>query len=264
MKDINLYLKSKFSELEFDEVAHRYTLRGENLISVSAFTHQWDVSDFDEIAKQYAKKHGGTAEEWRAKWDEKSLVSCNNGTFAHEVAESLVRLRLGQSAEECPNAIKPLIKDGKLTTLPGTLEPEIYKKCIAAKTFLSELPENEEPVAVETRVYTSGYKKNYAGTFDLLVYDKERDGYIIYDYKTNANLEGNIAYIKFLKAPFLELTEDSLGHYTLQQSCYQIPLEDAGIKILERNLVWLKEDGNYEIYSLPNFTDKIRKVLNEN
>ena len=47
----------------------------------------------------------------------------------------------------------------------------------------------------------------------------------------------------------------------LQLSCYQIPLEDIGLKVIGRRIIWLKDDGTYEKISLQDVTQKLRKTL---
>jgi hypothetical protein len=38
-------------------------------------------------------------------------------------------------------------------------------------------------------------------------------------------------------------------------------LEDIGLKVIARRIVWLKDDGNYELIALQNVTDRLRSVL---
>jgi hypothetical protein len=41
-------------------------------------------------------------------------------------------------------------------------------------------------------------------------------------------------------------------------------MEDIGLKVIARRLIWLKPDGTYEKYNLPDVTDKLRKALKTN
>ena len=110
--------------------------------------------------------------------------------------------------------------------------------------------------------------EDYAGTFDLLFYykddeDDSKSGLLICDYKTNKELtkEFSRAKNKMMLHPFENLYVESLSNYTLQLSCYQIPLEDIGLKVIGRRLIHLKEDGTYEKISLPNVTKELRNTL---
>jgi hypothetical protein len=86
---------------------------------------------------------------------------------------------------------------------------------------------------------------------------------VIYDFKTNASLINEFSRLnnKMMKAPFTYMYDESLGVYTLQLSAYQIPLEDIGLKVIARRIVWLKDDGTYEIRKVPDETVRLREVL---
>ncbi len=140
--------------------------------------------------------------------------------------------------------------------------------------FYDELNENLHFVLAETKVYTgknlqlTNLKQNYCGTFDILFYYKDpnddaNSGLCIFAFKTNKELKKDFSreYGKFLLPPFGEMYEEPLSYYTLQLSCYQIPLEDIGLKIIARRIVWLKDDGSYELIPLPCVTDRLREVL---
>lgn len=73
------------------------------------------------------------------------------------------------------------------------------------------------------------------------------------DYSRNTN--------KMLLPPFDDLYDESLGLYTLQLSCYQIPLEDIGLKVIGRRIVHLHDDGEYELVKIPDVTEKLRNTL---
>jgi hypothetical protein len=64
-----------------------------------------------------------------------------------------------------------------------------------------------------------------------------------------------------LLPPFSDYFEELLSYYTAQLSCYQIPLEDIGLKVIARRIVWLKDDGTYELIGLNDVTDRLRAVL---
>jgi hypothetical protein len=66
---------------------------------------------------------------------------------------------------------------------------------------------------------------------------------------------------KMLLPPFGDYFEEPLSYYTAQLSCYQIPLEDIGLNIIARRIVWLKDDGTYELIPLNDVTERLRSVL---
>lgn len=149
-----------------------------------------------------------------------------------------------------------------------------FKKEEAILKFYDELHPDLHFVLAETKVYSGAVEnaaklnQDYAGTFDILFYfdnkkDPSKSGLIIMDFKTNADLYKEFSRDKgkMLLPPFDNLYDESFGLYTLQLSCYQIPLEDIGLKVLARRIVWLKEDGTYELIPVEDVTDKLKKVL---
>ena len=64
-----------------------------------------------------------------------------------------------------------------------------------------------------------------------------------------------------MKEPFINLYNQPKSVYALQLSCFQIPLNDLGFKVIDRKLIWLKDDGEYEKITLPDLTSTLRRVL---
>ena len=40
-----------------------------------------------------------------------------------------------------------------------------------------------------------------------------------------------------------------------------MPLEALGLKIIGRRVIWLKEDGGYELFATRDFTERLKAVL---
>lgn len=258
-----------FKDLEFYEEEHKYVLHGKELPSVSQITHQFaEEEDFDKVAENYSIKNGGTKEYWLEQWRLKSLKATTTGTLVHEFGESLGWLK---------NNHYELITDSckcKYDKKSNTLIPTRPKEEAVIK-FINDLPKSYHLVLNEARVYsglnidkTKNPKEQYSGCFDMLFWfdgggDPNKAGLVILDYKTNASLENSFSRKvgKFLKKPFLDLYNESKSFYALQLSLYQIPLEDIGYKVLDRKLIWLKDDGTYEKVALPNFTEILRQNL---
>lgn len=258
-----------FKDLEFVEEGHKYYLHGEELICVSELTHQFAAKfNTEKIAYNYAKKHGNTPEYWKECWRKKSEDASTAGTLVHEFGESYTLIKSGHP-ELIPESCKEKYKDGVL--IPTCPKEEAVLK------FWNELPDNYHFVLAETKVFSGinpekpKLRHNYAGTFDLLCYyeDKEHpenSGLVIFDYKTNAELENayNRRNGRMLYSPFGTMVDESLSLYTLQLSCYQIPLEDIGLKVVDRRIVWLKDDngvGKYEIIPVKDVSIRLRAVV---
>ncbi len=83
------------------------------------------------------------------------------------------------------------------------------------------------------------------------------------DYKTNGSLTNDFSRgmgKRFIE-PFDELYDEALSSYKLQLSAYQMPLEDIGLKVVGRRIIWLKDDGTYELIPIEDYTSKLREAL---
>lgn len=252
-----------FNKLEFVEDGHKYYLHNDDgsvdeLQSVSATIHQFEqYVDWDEKAANVALKEGVTVEEIKRRWEENNIRATNNGTSVHLYGEAYHWFVTDQ-VEKLPDIVKVQYEKGYF--IPFGEKQEAVLKYNEDLFNVKDM----YPLMVETQVYT----KKYAGTFDKLIYykhptDDSKSGLIIADYKTNASLTSDYkrSHGICMLEPFDDMIDDSLSHYTVQLSCYQIPLEDMGFNILARRLVWLKPDGTYEQHSLPDITAKIRAAL---
>ena len=76
--------------IKFIEDGHKYLSEDDSVEykSVSHVIHELELKkDWDKIRKNYAKKHGGTAQEWKDKWELKAKKSTEAGTALHEEEE---------------------------------------------------------------------------------------------------------------------------------------------------------------------------------
>lgn len=258
-----------FKDLQFFEEGHKYFLHGEQIISVTTLMKIFEEQDdFDCIAERYAEKNGETKEYWLDKWKYNNLIATTTGTLVHEFGESLGWLKNGHP-ELITDSCKPKYNKEKNWLIPTRKKEEAIVK------FMEDLPPSYHLVLNEARVYSGlneneemNPKQRYCGTFDMLFYydgegDKDKAGFVIFDYKTNRSLTNDFARTngKFLKEPFVNMFAESLSEYTLQLSAYQIPLEDIGLKIIGRRLIWLKDDGTYEKIPLDDMSKTLRETL---
>lgn len=260
---------STFNKLQFVEESHQYFLpnsKGE-LIEygcVSHITHQFvPPTDWEQVAENYAIKHGRTKEEVQEEWHYNNIKATNSGTNVHEYAESFFYFIKGDVDKILPNYRRQL-QDGYL--LPNSPKQE------AICRFWNDIFKVKEiyPVLAETKVYTGinnlySLKTNYAGTFDLLLACKIGGKWklLIYDYKTNEDLYSlyNRENNKMLLAPFGDLVNENKSIYTLQLSCYELALKQLGFEIADRKIIWAKNDTTYEKISLPSCVDTLKNVL---
>ena len=126
------------------------------------------------------------------------------------------------------------------TTGPALIE-FFYKKVINNKVVLSEKP-----------LYSNKYK--ICGTPDLLIEKNKK--FILYDYKTNKYLRRPYG---MMKAPFDDMENSALNKYFLQQTIYEILLEENGFPVDEKYIVWLKKD--LEIIKVPRLKRRVKLWL---
>ena len=255
-----------FNDIEFIEETHKYFLPKEDgtkkeLTSVTTIIEEKFVPyvDWGEKAELKALKLGIPVEELKEDWLYHNHLATTSGSVTHEYAEMLGHLLQGHP-EEINDRFKMQYEEGYL--FPSSPKQE------AALKFHEDLFQIDSiyPVLEEARVYCE--ELGYSGTFDKLIYfkhptDVEKSGFIIVDYKTNASLYSDYArsHGQYMLPPFEDMIDEALSHYICQLSAYQIPMENIGLKVIARRIIWLKPDGTYEKLSLPDVTDKLRKAL---
>ena len=264
VKAIRDKIKDSFKDLVFDEGPHQYYLNGKNVRSVSK-TIDLFVVPFDSWGQAqscYEKYYDDptspyyhmTPKEIKKSWDDNNRNANDQGTLAHAFGENAMHYMVGDY-----DAIDPIFKDrlvdGKFEARDG-FEEAIVK-------FWNDLPDEYVPVMVESRVYATCGTDNpvYAGTFDLLMYSTVpgKEGLVIFDYKTNKDLYKNFKEKK-LKPPFQKMLDHNKNHYELQQALYENALNEIGLDVKGKRLVWIKNDGSYTIVKM---TEKVIPFLLE-
>lgn len=255
-----------FKDIEFVEETHQYFLpkpdgTKKELTSVTTIIEEKFVPyiDWGEKAELKALKLGIPVEELRKQWVYKNHLATTSGSVVHEYNEMLGHFIQGHP-EEINERFKIQYEEGFL--FPASPKQE------AGLLFHEDLFSIDSiyPVLEEARVYCE--ELGYSGTFDKLVYfkhptDDDKSGYMILDFKTNASLYGDFAraHGQYMLPPFDDMIDEALSHYICQLSAYQIPLENIGLKVIGRRIIWLKADGTYEKISLPDVTDKLKEAL---
>lgn len=264
-------ITDSFKNLKFVEDCHKYFIVNDNneveLPSVSSIITQWVPEvDWDEKAELKAAKLGITAEELKKQWHEKNIISTHCGSKTHFFGEQAMNMLIGR--EDLTKSNMPF-----QYTDDGYLIPYCPKEW-AITRYYNDILNNKDvfPVMPEAKIYTnynSVYvlKQPYAGTFDILLGYRYKGDivYSIQDLKTNADLYKDYSHVYniMMKSPFdmLDFYEEPYYHYVIQLNCYQIGLMQLGIKIVDRTLIWLKEDGVYEKVKVPDITDTLLEIL---
>ena len=82
-------------------------------------------------------------------------------------------------------------------------------------------------------------------------------------HNTNKDLKNSFNRSKSntLLQPFQDFIDEPLSIYSIQLSLYQLGLSQLGLPIIDRNLIWLKEDGTYEKIGTPDLTGRLLNTL---
>lgn len=88
---------------------------------------------------------------------------------------------------------------------------------------------------------------------------------LIVTHNTNKDIYKDYSRAKgiMMLEPFesMGFFEEAYSHYCIQLSMYQIGLMQLGLEIVDRNLIWLKDDGTYEKVKTPDLTQTIISEL---
>ena len=250
----------KFGNIKFLEEGHQYFIGKQEYIPVSHIIKEYEpVVDWDQKAADYAAKWHKKKEDVQRDWKLNNLKSTISGTRTHYFGESYTNLLIGHPELICEQNKAQYIKE--YNTLVST-----YPKEDAIKKFYDELESNLHPIGAEFKLSTQYIQdaRPICGTCDLLFYDSERDGYVIGDWKTNKSLIKEYSRTNgiHMMGHMSKFIDEPLSHYTLQFNIYQRLLESIGIKIIDRMLVWLKDDSTYEKISIQKIPDEvIDKIL---
>lgn len=251
-EEIRNKIKELSSQIKFKEAEHRYFYNDVECIPVSYVCEMFQKeTDFDLVAQNFARKNNiPNWEDVRRWWRLKGEQATTSGTFNHQFGEDMFHIVLGEE-EKISSALK------QFALVNGYYYPLCPKQIAICKYFHDSLSMGEIPIEAEIKLV---WKEFFiSGTFDKLIYSPVKKGLVIRDYKTNSVMTKS--FKKPLLSPFENLNDESLSHYIIQQSLYQIMLENLGFEIKDRELIWLKETEKYDLIPLPNVTDKLRKAI---
>ena len=227
-------IQEPFKELSFEEQKHKYYVKGEPLNkSVSALIGEfYEHFNAEEVAPYSAAKAGVTTEEILAQWAAINQESRDRGHRVHAF--------------------------GEVYQVNRNLKPSCPQEEAIVK-FWQNVPEHILPIAAELRMYH--FKHLFAGTADIILFDTKTQSYIIADYKTNKDLFKNYKG-KTMTGAFSHLLDMPINHYVIQLSYYQLLLEQVGVKVSQRIIIWLGLDGEYQLFNTDDVTDILKSTLN--
>ena len=255
-------LYEKFGNIQFIEEGHEYFIENEKYTPVSTVISEYEQPfEEDRIAENYARKNRRTKEDVLKEWKFNNLKSTIGGSRVHEFGESYTNMVAGFPEKICEANRKQYVDcRGEMMLIPT------YPKEFAVKKFYDEKSGYLIPVGAEFKLstrYMGDRVRKICGTCDLLFYEEDplfgEGQFVLADWKTNASLTNDYKRKNgiCMKFPFDNMIDDALSHYTLQFNLYRRMLESVGVKIGDMRLIWLKEDGDYEIVKIGKLNDSI-------
>ena len=255
-------LCEKFGNIQFIEEGHEYFIEKEKYTPVSTVISEYEQPfDEDKVAENYARKNHRTKEDVLKEWKFKNLKSTIGGSRVHEFGESYTNMVAGFPEKICESNKKQYVDcRGEMVLVPT------YAKEFSIKKFYDEKSDCLIPVGAEFKLstrYMGDKVRKICGTCDLLFYEEDplfgEGQFVLADWKTNVSLKNDFKRKNgiCMKFPFDNMIDDALSHYTLQFNLYRRMLESVGVKIGDMRLIWLKEDGDYEIIKIGNLNDSI-------
>ena len=238
-----------FEGLRFDEISHTYKVQKKNLTAVSNVIKNF-VRPFDreKISKFSSFKEGISQKQVLKNWDKIRDDACDFGTRVHDFGERYVIDKYGVSSKLKFDSVEQHLEEDEL----------LDNKELALIKFWEKKPEYFVPISLELRMYC--VELGIAGTADIILFDTRDNTLVIGDYKTNKDLFKNYKDQKLLGI-FGDMKDCPYSKYVIQLSMYQILLELTGYKVSRRFLVWLKDDGEYQMYDTPSVVDKLESYF---
>ena len=246
---------TKFGNIVFEEIPHRYTIDGVEYTPVSTIISQYENEfDSDLRSKSYAERNGLTQEEVLRSWKWTNRCATIMGTRAHEYGESYTNLMCGHPELICQQ------NKGQYVEEENWLVPTFPQE-FAVKSFYDDLNKNLHPIGAEFKLSTQYIKgaKPICGTADILFYydapDPKNSGFCIFDWKgldinvpiltekgwkTMGTVEvGDIVYDKEGKK--CKVLHTSEVHH---RKCYQLTFSNNDKIIADNEHRWLVTFGD--------------------
>jgi ATP-dependent exoDNAse (exonuclease V) beta subunit len=184
----------------FDEAHHKYFVGDVVLTPVTTFVGSFFPKfDTENIAEKYALKHGCKTEDVLARWEDARLKGEELGTAVHEYAYGEIT--------------------GDRWPAPEKYEP-YYQNVDRA---LAEIKRKFEILGAEEIVFSQ--KFGLGGTIDLICEDPTNGDMLIFDWKTNRQLQLDNVWENGLP-PLQGLEDCDLVRYTLQVNVYEFILRE--------------------------------------
>jgi len=233
--------KKHFEDIVFEPIAHTYTRKGNNYISVTTLIHEFTAEfDRDGVSKKISDRDGISQEELLTLWDIKRDFACVLGTEFHLYVETYLRDRR---------------KIETITGIEGRLDE--FHRFWDKYSGILEIVENE--------LILFDDKSQVAGAIDCLARNKKNGKYIILDWKTNKEIKDSNQW-QTMNHPFEHLDDCNFNHYSLQLAVYKEILQrnNEEIEFEVGRLVYFPNNNGYRIIQTKDLSVEAKMVLDGN
>lgn len=227
------------AEFKFDPIKHKYTYRGDHLISVTQFISRFHKEFNTEYwSSKKAEDRGIDKSEILKEWKYLNDRANEIGHATHNWIENY----FNRIYQELPTDLDVIERINKFN--------------IAYAKHLHKL----KPIKFEQRIFSRRWK--IAGMIDSLFLYK--DSIILGDWKTNKlfshDLHPKGKYEKLLY-PFDDYYKNHLNEYSIQVSLYKLILSEIGIDVKSAFLLHIGPEGEAILHKAHDFSKILEEYL---
>ncbi len=249
-----------FNKIIYHDEPHHYFLGDKHLISTTGILGRFsDEFDTEGQAAKYVTSKNNI-NKWNynqilENWNYKRDHACFEGKVLHSFAENYIARK-----------VFPYPKDNGINIPFNDIE-STYK--IMEKYFINFYNDYIATgilIPVKSEVIMFDPILEIAGMSDQIFFDNRYECYVIYDWKTNTELNtGSDPYNHKMLHCLNHLDCTELNKYSLQLGIYQYIIErNTNIRFPHKNMiVWFNENNNnYELIECHNFKQEIINMFN--
>ena len=229
----------------FNAEKHTYTDSKDKFLytSVTRWVEKFKPR-FDEttVAKRIADREGIPVELVLEEWKKKRDDSAEFGTKIHKILEVY-----NSTGKICDNKFSVVVDSFKKLNINFDKKNTLFEKLVYNKQL------------------------KIAGTSDVIVHNKDKKTFNIYDFKTNKRLQYWSPYRETLLGPLFKYPNCEYFVYALQLSMYAFLYKKmSGLEPLRLKILWFSREvpenynnlnGCWEVINIPYMEDEIIKCI---
>lgn len=185
-------------------------------------------------------------------WEITSKIGTTLGSYLHNTIENKIHRK--ELVQEMPSFLNRL---NSVEVVKYVNARQILNKL--ADNFYEEMIENYIPALSEFVVGQTDIL--IAGTFDLLVFNKNTETYELWDFKTDKEIKTKSDYGDKIK--WFNVDDCELNKYSLQLGIYKYLIENnTSIKVDKCKIIHFKhKEGTYTFYDTLDFNKEIKEFF---